>query len=165
MNAVAVPTVALTSTSVPAPTQKREAKTDGETPNKGLGIISKMEKKQCPHCPKSFKNVQEHITKMHSHYRFVCDDNNEIAVFRNDVLITTKLRESGTGWIENDDPYILYQNNDDYEAWVNVETFEIKLYKLKFGLDTSENIEVFMKSQIVEMTEKFKQSLKEDKPP
>ena len=161
MNAVAVPTVALTSTSVPAPTQKREAKTDGETPKQTDSI---MEKKQCPHCPKSFKNIQEHITKMHSHYRFVCDDNNEIAVFRNDVLITTKLGGSGNGWIE-DDTYILYQNNNDYEAWVNIETFEIKLYKFKFGLETSENIEVFMKSQIVEMTEKFKQSLKEDTSP
>jgi hypothetical protein len=32
MNVVVVPTVALTSTSVPSATQKREAKTDGETP-------------------------------------------------------------------------------------------------------------------------------------
>jgi hypothetical protein len=118
-----------------------------------------MEKKQCPHCPKSFKNVQEHITKMHNQYRFVCDKH-EIDVFRNDVLITAKLGEAGNGWIE-DDEYIIYQNFD-YEAWVNTQTFEIKLYKFKFGLENNEATEVFMKSPIVEMTEKFKEGLKEE---
>jgi hypothetical protein len=127
-----------------------------------------MEKKQCPHCPKSFKNVQEHITKMHNQYRFVCDDKHEISVFRNNVLITAKLGEAGNGWCEEsggeESEYIIYQNNE-YEIWVDTKTFEIKLYKFKFGLENNEGIEVFMKSPIVEMTEKFKEGLKEDPSP
>lgn len=101
---------------------------------------------QCPHCYAWFKNAQEHITKMHNQYRFVCDDDDEISVFRNDTLIANKL-----GWVGDGGPYIIYQNND-YEIHINTETFEIKMYRIGKVV----NEEVFMKSPIVEMTEKFK---------
>ena len=117
---------------------------------------------QCPHCYAWFKNAQEHITKMHNQYRFVCDDDDTISVFRNDVLID-KATEAGNGWGEEsngeESVYILYQSNV-YEIWVNTKTFEIKLYKIGDGLKYLDNVEVFMKSPIVEMTEKFKEGLK-----
>jgi hypothetical protein len=112
-----------------------------------------MEKKQCPHCPKSFKNVQEHITKMHNQYRFVCDDNDEISMFRNNDLIN-KSYHTGNGW-DDDGEYIIYESNN-HTIWINVDTFKIKMYRNE---GDGRGGVVFMTSPIVEMTEKFKKML------
>jgi hypothetical protein len=112
-----------------------------------------MEKKQCPHCPKSFKNVQEHITKMHNQYRFVCDDNDEISMFRNNDLIN-KSYHTGNG--SNDDGECIIYESNNHTIWINVDTFKIKMYRIGEVV----NEEIFMKSPIVEMTQKFKERLK-----